>query len=727
MLKPDATAVYVAANQAAGAIEEAIEAEIPLVVAVAEHIPSIDIMRITSILKTQTKSRLVGPNSPGIISAVGRCRIGFQPLPCFQPGVVGIVARSGTLSYEAVASTTRAGLGQSLVIGMGGDILPGTDFVDALTVFEHHKETKGIVLVGEIGGESELKAAEWIKGYRKRTEKPKPIMALVAGSCARPERIMGHAGAWTQSFKTRFPFKFKTLQSAGATMADHPSQFGSRMRQLLGRSPLSHIRPSGDNRPYDTRPVVSSSGHTVQTRSLYTYAKRPRMIIRHLQLSSKRGGHFLSPRTSRQLLEDYKIPQLMSKKTSPAHTVLIKLNIDRSSGRLGADIRGSEAHLRQMFHRTNRDASTFAIWFRRLCHEHGYRPVTSVLGQRQSTVSEKASSFSFDLRSHFTDGPVEEKYHLDDPTGYLLQLIRAFFHAKMFSLYANFRRIDDDATGTSYQLCGAKVGVDALVYERPRATMDEGEGGDGVAEDTLTPAAEAAKHGMVYTRLAGKGTIGTLVNGAGLAMNTVDVLEKLGGSAANFLDTGGKATSDTIKTSFSLILADARVKVVFVNIFGGLTLCDMVAEGIMLAYKTIGIQKPVVVRLRGTNEELGQKMIAESGLPLHAFDDFEEAALKAIELAEAHRVPTAPKSFTPPSKTLESSMSSSDAKTRPLGLGPVTDQGQTRRKLGQDEEVASFSIKKVAPRAEVTFRRTATVKVRHHPVGSVVRSYVSAR
>ena len=124
-------------------------------------------------LITQSKSRLVGPNSPGIISATGKCRIGFQPLPCFQAGVVGIVARSGTLSYEAVASTTRAGLGQSLVIGMGGDILPGTDFVDALTLFEHHEETKGIVLIGEIGGESELEAVEWIRKYRRRTKNPK--------------------------------------------------------------------------------------------------------------------------------------------------------------------------------------------------------------------------------------------------------------------------------------------------------------------------------------------------------------------------------------------------------------------------------------------------------------------------------------------------------------------------------------------------------------------------
>lgn len=146
------------------------------------------------------------------------------------------------------------------------------------------------------------------------------------------------------------------------------------------------------------------------------------------------------------------------------------------------------------------------------------------------------------------------------------------------------------------------------------------------------------------------------MNGAGLAMNTVDAVADLGGQCANFLDTGGKATSATVKTLFQLVLSDPRVKVIFVNIFGGLTLCDMIAEGVMLAYKDLGITVPVVVRLRGTNEEIGQKMvslirliflflclltrlneIAESGLPLHAFDDFEEAAMKAIEIAQEPR------------------------------------------------------------------------------------------
>ena len=124
-------------------------------------------------LRTQSKSRLVGANCPGMINPHAKCRIGFPPIPFFLPGSVGIVAKSGTLSYETVASTTRAGIGQSLVIGMGGDPLPGTDFVDALTIFERDENTKGIIIVGELGGSAEEEAAAWIKEYRKRTQHPK--------------------------------------------------------------------------------------------------------------------------------------------------------------------------------------------------------------------------------------------------------------------------------------------------------------------------------------------------------------------------------------------------------------------------------------------------------------------------------------------------------------------------------------------------------------------------
>lgn len=140
-------------------------------------------IQLHSMLETQSKTRLVGANCPGIISAIGKCRIGFQPLPCFAPGNVGIAAKSGTLSYETVASTTRAGLGQSLCISMGGDVLAGTNLVDALKIFEHDPDTHGIILVGEVGGEAELDAARWIEDYRRRCSNPKYVVLQSLLSC----------------------------------------------------------------------------------------------------------------------------------------------------------------------------------------------------------------------------------------------------------------------------------------------------------------------------------------------------------------------------------------------------------------------------------------------------------------------------------------------------------------------------------------------------------------
>ena len=148
-------------------MEEAIENEIGLIVAVAEHIPLHDIMRVHQMLRTQSKTRLVGANCPGIISTHGRCRLGFQPLPFFKEGNIGIVAKSGTLSYEAVASTTRAGLGQTYGISMGGDVFAGTNFVEAFQVLVDDPDTEGIIMIGEIGGRAELDAAEWVTEYQE--------------------------------------------------------------------------------------------------------------------------------------------------------------------------------------------------------------------------------------------------------------------------------------------------------------------------------------------------------------------------------------------------------------------------------------------------------------------------------------------------------------------------------------------------------------------------------
>ncbi|KAF4345854.1 succinyl synthetase alpha subunit [Fusarium beomiforme] len=234
-VKPHATSVFVPAQFAAAAIIEAIEAEVPLVVSVAEHIPIHDMLRVHDVLRTQSKTRLVGPNCPGIISP-NQCRIGIMPHKQYMKGSIGIVSKSGTLSYEAVGSTSKAGLGQSLVVGMGGDMMPGTTLVDGLKLFFDHPETEGIIVIGEIGGVAEVRAAEVIHEYRKATKNPKPIVAMVAGKTAPEGRTMGHAGALLESGDVSAEAKAKALADSGAIVVPHPGVMGEVMRQLLASS-----------------------------------------------------------------------------------------------------------------------------------------------------------------------------------------------------------------------------------------------------------------------------------------------------------------------------------------------------------------------------------------------------------------------------------------------------------------------------------------------------------
>jgi succinyl-CoA synthetase alpha subunit len=250
-VKPHASSVFVPAIFAANAIIEAIEAEVPLVVSVAEHIPVHDMLRVQEVLRTQTKTRLVGPNCPGII-APEQCRIGIMPYKQYRKGIVGIVSKSGTLSYEAVGSTTLAGLGQSLVVGMGGDMLPGqcysdwtfkhkadisigTTLVDGLRVFFDHEETEGIIVIGEIGGTAEFEAAEVIAKYIKSTPNPKPIVAMVAGQTAPKGKTMGHAGALLAPGEQGAAAKVRAFEEAGAVVVPHPGLMGTEMSRLLNR------------------------------------------------------------------------------------------------------------------------------------------------------------------------------------------------------------------------------------------------------------------------------------------------------------------------------------------------------------------------------------------------------------------------------------------------------------------------------------------------------------
>ncbi|KAF5720824.1 hypothetical protein FGLOB1_460 [Fusarium globosum] len=230
---PSKSAVFVPAKFAAAAILEAIQAEVPLVVSVAEHVPVHDMLRVHEVLRTQSKTRLVGPNCPGIVSP-NQCRVGIMPYKQYTRGCVGIVSKSGTLSYEAVGSTSQVGLGQSLVIGMGGDMLPGTTLADGLKLFVDHDETKGIIVIGEIGGEAELEAAELIREHRRTSPRPKPVIAMVAGRTAPEGKAMGHAGAIWRDGDVTAEAKTKALEDAGAIIVPHPGVMGERMKELLG-------------------------------------------------------------------------------------------------------------------------------------------------------------------------------------------------------------------------------------------------------------------------------------------------------------------------------------------------------------------------------------------------------------------------------------------------------------------------------------------------------------
>lgn len=455
---------------------------------------------------------------------------------------------------------------------MGGDIVAGTNMVDALKLFENDGETQAIVIIGEVGGRAELDAAEWIRDYKKRTSNPKPIVAAVGGMRAKAGRIMGHAGAFASLGEPSAEEKAKALMDVGVEVVDHPSKFGGLMRTTLEKSGKSNLLH---------RPQVSSGGgqtrgyHTTQRRGLHTLRRPTKSRATASTLNQKRGLHFTNDQ-SKNLLKQYSVEVSEEEPSSSQDQRFLAITVDRTN-RCPAILASPTTDPSQMYARSKLFDYDYAA------------------GADEATIQAVLRHLQLDAAPPLGMAAA----------GKLLGALTTIFKEK--EAYALSTYLSGTSDG-SLEVFKAQFSFDNSAFKSGKRQEDIHTQRNTALEDQDELSVES--EGIVYIKLDDpEASIGTLINGAGLAMNANDALTLRGARPTNFLDTGGKATKETVKMSFEVLLKDPRLNVIFVNIFGGLTLCDMIAEGIMLAFKDLEMKIPVVVRLRGTNEEKGQQMV----------------------------------------------------------------------------------------------------------------------